>query len=252
MFKIDRSISTPPYIQLADHLKAAITSGDYVSGCRLPTEQELVEQSKLSRLTVRRCIGLLERDGWAVRRHGVGTFVRGSVGEELSRPRSMAETVPTDGGHPRAELLSFGTADPPAKVRTLLGIEPPHQVLLVRRLYRLNHRPAALLHIYLRLGARQHADVLRTAGWSVETTSAVWEQKAGIAVKGAGHTIRAVKADAAIAATLEIEPGDAILVLDRIAYGQDGRVLECASFCYPGDRHAFSVTAPRIRPAIGF
>lgn len=71
---IQRRTSVPAYIQLAEHLKSRIRMGHFKPGARMQGEQELIKDTGLSRITVRAALKLLERDGWAIRRQGIGTF----------------------------------------------------------------------------------------------------------------------------------------------------------------------------------
>src|ERR1700720_2525420 len=84
--------SVPATIQLAELLKAQILEQRLSPGSRLPTEQELIERSGLSRVTVRAAVGILEDEGWLIRRQGLGTFVAESVKQELeSGVRTITE-----------------------------------------------------------------------------------------------------------------------------------------------------------------
>lgn len=246
MIKIDRTSSTPSYVQLADQLRAEIASGKIVPGGRLPTEVQLVAQSSLSRITVRRGLDLLEKEGWLVRRQGLGTFVRGAINQELTTVKSITEVLLAKGIMPRIEVLSFGAVHPPEKVRLALRLNESEQLLQAKRLYWHGDEAVALLHIYLPLSIREHADVLRSGDVATETTYTIWEQKVGVQLKGASHTIHAAKADAEDAKALRIEVGDPILVLDRITYAEDGRPLEYVMFHYHWERYEFSVMVPRI------
>lgn len=60
---------------LADHLRQHIHSGHLAPGDRLPSEQALMQQSGLSRTTVRRAIAQLRLDGLVETRPQHGTFV---------------------------------------------------------------------------------------------------------------------------------------------------------------------------------
>jgi DNA-binding GntR family transcriptional regulator len=57
-------------------LHEAIVDGLFSEGSQLPTEAELGEMLGVSRTTVRAALRSLEEEGFIVRRHGVGTFVR--------------------------------------------------------------------------------------------------------------------------------------------------------------------------------
>ena len=56
--------SVPATAQLAKLLKAQILEQRLPPGSRLPTEQELIARSGLSRVTVRAAVGILEDEGW--------------------------------------------------------------------------------------------------------------------------------------------------------------------------------------------
>lgn len=68
----------PKYMQLRDTLLAAIESGCWQPGARLPTETNLTRQTALSLGTVQRALRALVEDGVVVRQQGSGTFVADS------------------------------------------------------------------------------------------------------------------------------------------------------------------------------
>jgi GntR family transcriptional regulator len=94
---VDRARSVPSYVQLAEHLETRIVRGDIAPGARLPSEQQLIEQTGLSRITVRHALTLLERDGWIIRRQGLGTFAGQAIDQELSRVRTIPEVFLSQG-----------------------------------------------------------------------------------------------------------------------------------------------------------
>lgn len=69
----------PKYRQIFDSLKSAISSGEYRSGQRLPSESELVKVFSASRVTVNRALRELQLMGLIERRAGSGSYVRASV-----------------------------------------------------------------------------------------------------------------------------------------------------------------------------
>ncbi|MCY0870488.1 MAG: GntR family transcriptional regulator [Firmicutes bacterium] len=66
---------TPLYESVYNHLKKQILEQHYRPGDLLPTEQELMEQFGVSRMTTGRALQLLTLEGVIVRKPGVGTFV---------------------------------------------------------------------------------------------------------------------------------------------------------------------------------
>ncbi len=65
----------PKYQQILDELKAAIASGKYSVGQRLPSEHELVKRFGTSRVTVNRALRELQITGVITRRAGSGSYV---------------------------------------------------------------------------------------------------------------------------------------------------------------------------------
>lgn len=80
----------PKYQMLAEWLQQKIAEGVYQPGKKLPSEQELQAQFSVSRQTVRRALGVLERQGFVRSRQGSGTFVTDAEAEEKSRSRRIA------------------------------------------------------------------------------------------------------------------------------------------------------------------
>jgi DNA-binding LacI/PurR family transcriptional regulator len=88
------------YYALYSVLKEGIRGGVYQPGMRLPTVTELVDRYKVSRTTVARALGELERAGLVESRWGAGTFV-------------TPEAIPT------IELLIAGNRPSPGRVRAV-------------------------------------------------------------------------------------------------------------------------------------
>lgn len=63
------------YQRIKSFIQQGIDAGDWVSGTRIPSENQLAEQFSLSRMTVNRAIKELEADGVVERVQGKGTFV---------------------------------------------------------------------------------------------------------------------------------------------------------------------------------
>lgn len=77
------------YLVVARNLREAIYSGSYPSGCRLPSENELVRQTGYSRQTIRQAMSLLETEGLTERIRGSGTYVR-SIRAQRSQTYNIA------------------------------------------------------------------------------------------------------------------------------------------------------------------
>ena len=72
-----RPLSAPRSLahELIERLTADITTGKLASGERLPTEQEMIAATGVSRTVVREAVAALRAEGLVVTRQGVGAFV---------------------------------------------------------------------------------------------------------------------------------------------------------------------------------
>lgn len=80
------------YEKLADKLRFKIISEAYKPGERLPSENEIVTEEKLSRQTVRQALALLEKEGRIARRRGSGSFV---INTDVKREKTKNVAVVT-------------------------------------------------------------------------------------------------------------------------------------------------------------
>lgn len=73
--------------QIAAHLLGELKEGRLAPGSRAPTERELCERLGVSRVSVRRALADLERQGAIVRRGRAGTFMAATTPSPAPRPR---------------------------------------------------------------------------------------------------------------------------------------------------------------------
>lgn len=247
--------SVPASTQLAEALKAQIVQQRLPRGGRLPSERELIERSGLSRVTVRAAVGLLERQGWLVRRQGLGTFVADPVKQELgSGVRTITEVLLSAGVTPQVDVLSHRIGPAPQWIAQTLGLS---EVLCIRRRFRDGDQPLALVTAYLPAGLGQAVEPLLSGApdaettYTTETTYTMWEQRLGVHIARATHEIHAAGASPEVADALDLAVGSPVLVVERTSYTDDDKPLEVVEFHHRPERYRFSVTLPRTMPGPG-
>ena len=67
--------SEPLYLKIKNHILGRIDSGEWMSSMRVPSENELVKEFSVSRMTTNRALRELTDEGYLIRVAGVGTFV---------------------------------------------------------------------------------------------------------------------------------------------------------------------------------
>lgn len=225
-------------------LKERITSGAFMPGQRLPSEPDLAETHSLSRVTIRRALDGLARDGLITRQPGAGTFVRNldakpAIVADLS---NMLAHLVAMGHATRVRILGFTYGAAPSQVASALQLGPGERTQHSLRVRYVEDVPFSYLstHVPERIGLTYTEDDLAT------TPLLVLLERSGVIAASADQTISATLAGPAAAAALDVQIGSALLSLTRVVTGQDGRGVEYLSALYRPDMHSFHMELTRI------
>jgi DNA-binding GntR family transcriptional regulator len=93
MQELDPDDIRPPYMQVAEALRATIAAGDLPPGGKLPTHAELVSAYRVSLGTMKKALAVLQSDGLIISRRGEGAFVRIRAGEPAEMSRDDAASL---------------------------------------------------------------------------------------------------------------------------------------------------------------
>ena len=224
-FAVDPRSASPLYAQLAQALAAAIRDGRYQPDQALPSERSLCEGLSLSRVTARKAIDQLVDLGLVVRRRGSGNYITPKLEQPLNRLTSFSEELRQRGFHPSSRWLrrSLSAATPDEQLS--LGLSSGVRVARLERLrladdvvmaYERSVVPAQFL-----------ADPM-----AVEHSLYEHLERLGKAPARALQHLRALNADAALAAHLELPVGQAVLFITRVGYLESGVPVELThSYC---------------------
>ena len=84
----------PRYQQIKDYLQQQIAANTYTPDEKLPSEKELCEQFKVSRITVRKALSELEESGTIYRVAGRGTYISPSGARRMKTDASVVSNSP--------------------------------------------------------------------------------------------------------------------------------------------------------------
>lgn len=224
-------------------LKERITSGAFRPGHRLPSEPALAASHGLSRVTIRRALDGLARDGLISRQPGAGTFVSDAAARPpvVSDLSNMLAHLAAMGRATRVRLLHFSYVEPPPAIAAALKLEPGERTQHALRVRYLDDAPFSYLstHVPERIGATYSENDLANRPL-LELL-----ERSGVVAEKAGQTISATLAGPETAAALDVEIGSALIALTRVVMGADGRGVEHLSALYRPDRHAFHMEMMR-------
>lgn len=125
--QLDRDSELPLGVQLAWHLRAAVSAAELKEGERLPSVREMAAASGVNANTVRAVYARLEAEGVVATEHGRGTFVTGAAtagdGELAKIAQRAARAAREAGLDPRAVAAAlFVSGDEPAPDARVEGV----------------------------------------------------------------------------------------------------------------------------------
>jgi GntR family transcriptional regulator len=212
----------PLHIQAQQHILKLIEGGAYEPGEQLPSESNLAAQLGISRPTLREALFNLEQEGVIIRKHGVGTFVaqayRGRLASGLERLGSILAMADRQGMATRVLRLSVEQIPAGDQVAETLHLAPKTLVTCVRRTIAVDERLAAYLVDFAPPAVLPPEAVDASFNGSVLD---LLIQRNSIRVREALAEITAVSASALLAGHLDIEPGEALLLLSETLFTED-------------------------------
>lgn len=233
----------PLYRRLMDYLLEEIDAGRLQPGQQIPSERDLAQRFRMSRMTVRHALNELVNAGILFRHQGKGTFVgRPKIKQKLRGLSSFTEDMLDRGLQPGGRVLSVEEVPAPFRVRQALGLAEQSHVIRVERLRLADGEPMAL--------ESTHLPYPRFAGLTAENLENlslyhVLQDRFGVSFGRALQGIEPAQADANLARTLWVKEGSLLLLLERTTFTQQGEPVEFATSYYRADRYRFEVELDR-------
>ncbi|MBX8689741.1 UTRA domain-containing protein [Mycobacterium sp. 20091114027_K0903767] len=234
--ELDRSSPVPLYFQVAQVFEKAILDGQLKPGDRFENELALASRLNLSRPTTRRAIQELVDKGLLVRKRGVGTQV---VQTPVHRPvelTSLYDDLARAGQEPATKVLEYSIGPASDEVAGWLNLPPGSEVATMRRLRMSNGQPLAVMTNYLPAALAPDEEQLEQSGLYRSLRSR------GVHIRLARQRIGARAASRDEARLLEEKPKAPLLVMERTAFDDSGRIVEYGSHVYRASRYYFDTT----------
>ena len=231
--------AAPAHEQIERWLTRTVDSGHLSPGDRLPAERELAQRLGVSRMTLRRALDTLERQG-RVRRvigRSGGTFVEAPprVECDLTTVVGFTETVRRAGLEAGSVVVSAERVRAPRPVAVALGLGHGQAAVSVVRVRSAGGEPVALEHSWfpagLLPGLLQHP-----LDGSLYT---LLHEAYGRRPTRADEALEPVVAEPFEAGLLEVTRGSPLMRVERTAYDSGGTPVEFARDLFRGDRSRF-------------
>ena len=227
--------ASPLYRQLMERLRGDIAAGIYPAHSRIPSEQALCETYGVSRVTVRKALSELTREGLLQPQQGKGTFVSGpKLYNDLRDVNSFHDACRLMGCQPGARVIHAHLVPAGELDRARLNCTD-NQVVEIMRLRLADDLPVMIETNRFPL----------SRAWLLEQTLSgslyALLQEHGLIARRGIHEISLTYATAAQARLLQAEPGSALLRLEQVIYYQHDQPLHTSHQVIRGDRFTFRI-----------
>lgn len=231
---LDNKSAVPLYHQMSDTILKEIQNGTFAPGSKIPTEFELSESYKVSRVTVRKALAELADKGYLERRSGKGTFVaekklqRGLSNNVLS----FTEMCKMMGMTPGAKTIKIALEEPSAKDAELIGLKPDEKIVVLERIRYANDNPV-MIEIN-----KYPESFSFLFGEDLNDTSlfTILEEKYNIIPDHSSKVIDIVFANTREAKELNITKGYPLLRIDSVTHDADEKLSYISTQLCIGDR----------------
>ncbi|MEQ9811940.1 MAG: GntR family transcriptional regulator [Azospirillaceae bacterium] len=225
-------------------LREQILEGAFDAQSPMPSENELARSFKVSRITVRRALEKLEREGMIRRRRGLGTFPiqRAARPAELRTSiTGLLENLLAMGLSTEVQLIDFRYVGASEDVAAKLALPMGSTVQKAVRVRKIKGQPMSHLTTWIPedIGRKYAPDDL-----AAEPLLVLLEN-VGIKVSSADQTITARLADATVAGLLDVPVGSPLLAVKRVVFDQDDRPVEYIQALYRPDVYEYRLTMSR-------
>lgn len=240
---VDDGRRAPLYAVVERVLAGEIRDGSLAVGVQLPTEDQLVDRFRVSRITVRRAVQNLVARGLVEVRRGRGTFVAAPrITQQLTALTGFVEDMVAAGRMAAARVLCVDVVPAAPPVARELDVDPGTRITHIERIRLADGRPISLDNTYLPLdiGERVATDDLTR-----QPVFDLLERKYDVPLVAATYRLSAAKADQHTAEALEIQPGDPVFRIERTVHTTDGRPVDHEILQYRGDAVTFETRLPR-------
>jgi GntR family transcriptional regulator len=229
--------------EVSNWLKEAIRTGQYKSGDRLPSVEQLASDLDVGRSSVREALRQLQALGLVTLRHGKGTFISAPKLQIGSSLVSFSESVRERGMVPGGVILRKEVIPAPKDVADDLQLEEDEPVNLLIRLRLADGEPVAIETSHT--PNRRFPELLE-GPWTVD--SSLYETLAsryGLQFLYALHIIHPILIDEGHSQLLQLPVGTPAIQLKSILYAQDNTPIESAIDIYHPDRYQYTVVLRR-------
>ena len=225
-FDIDRESKTPLWLQIRNELYNCLYRDELRPGQLIPNEKTLVQLFDVSIGTIRKAVGVLEKEGFLIRKQGLGTFVfQHDKSSFLFEYFHFALNGSNVKQSPNVEFISFATKKATKSEANEFGISAGSPVFQIYNKLGLNKKFYIIDKIVIPQSKFPGLteEIFKGRG---NTVYNLYQNKFNIFITNCSEKLKAISADEKISKLLNIPLNDPILKVDRVGQTYNNETIE--------------------------
>ncbi len=234
------SSDLPLYEQLVSQMREKINNSNLRPGDIVPSESELCDRYNISRSTVRQALGILEKEGYVVRRRGKGTFIsEPKISRKLDSLYSFSTEMKELGLKPHSEILTFEIVKTPFAVALKMNLNAEELTLYIVRIRLADNKPMLIESTYIPIHLA-HGITRQT----LESTSLyeIIYQSTGVSPHSAVESYEPVCLQKQQAQYLQSSENSCAFGIERLTYDKSSNIIEFTQSVMSGEKSRFEIT----------
>lgn len=234
---IDVSSPVAKYYQLKETLLKNIQDGTWPPQTKMSSEKEICDTYQVSRVTARKAIDLLVKEGYVYTIKGKGTYVKGKYIEQpLTHFYSFREDLRRRGVSTHSKMCCFESIATDAQLAAELEILPGDKAFRIERIFFAGEQPYAREISYIPCTVCPELQSQQVQSLGLYNSL----KKYNIFPTRANEKLKAILLNAETAALLHLPQNDAAIYLSRTTF-HNNTVIEKNISYVRGDMFVYSV-----------
>ena len=232
-------MAIPVYQQVYESLCRKIVSGEYPVGSLLPSEPALEKIYHVSRITIRKAVDMLRRNGFVRAHQGVGTIVLDFCAtQNLNKITSFTQTLTNAGYAVSYKVCDISIITADKKLAEILSLQLGEEVAKIHRVVLASGKPIAIIDNYI-----AYSNVVGIEKYANKFNSLykLLRDEFFISFDMSQDCLSAKAADKLLAEELDVPVGHPLLCDERRATYR-GKCLSYDLSYTRGDMYSFNIT----------
>lgn len=218
------------YLDILDKIQLGV----YRKEDLLPSETELQEKYHVSRITIRRAVEDLQRDGFVIKKPGVGTII---TDDKITLNLNSIKSFSLENKNESSELVCFKRIIAPDKVKKALKLDDLDKVYQIERIRKVNDINIGFHRAYI---PEKIAKLSEDNFISCHSSLYKILEMQNIYITHGYETIEAIGANKNLSELLKININTAMLYKERVS-STDCEVVEYVEIYYIGSVYKYYV-----------